>query len=214
MEDTVPFASREYLLFLLVLLLARGMDFLSTWVATPNLLLEGNPIARKLGWRWGVPVNVALCLSLACWPLPAIVVSTTSLLVAARNFQSAWLMRSMGEQRYREWHFERLRESGLPLYLVCLLGQTILVASVGFALAFIADAQRAELPLAIGMGIVAYALAVFVFTLLGVWRFRRSALRMTRPAVSIAPPTPDNTGAEDGGSPATLLPRKPVRPFP
>ena len=29
------------------------MDFLSTWVATPNLVLEGNPIAKKLGWRWG-----------------------------------------------------------------------------------------------------------------------------------------------------------------
>ena len=32
---------------------ARGMDFLSTWVATPNLVLEGNPIAKKLGWKMG-----------------------------------------------------------------------------------------------------------------------------------------------------------------
>src|SRR5947209_14742234 len=97
-EDILPFPSREYFLVLALLVTARGMDVLSTWVATPNLVLEGNPIAKTLGWRWGLPVNFGLCLVLAFWPLPALVISTTSLLVAARNFQSAWLMRSLGEQ--------------------------------------------------------------------------------------------------------------------
>ena len=82
---------------LALLVFARGMDFLSTWIATPNLVLEGNPIAKKLGWRWGLLLNVVLVLALALWPLSAIVISTTSVLVAARNFQSAWLMRSLGE---------------------------------------------------------------------------------------------------------------------
>ena len=50
-----------------LLLLARGVDFCSTWVATPNLVLEGNPIAKKLGWRWGILLNFASCaLGLAC----------------------------------------------------------------------------------------------------------------------------------------------------
>jgi hypothetical protein len=101
MGDAVPFGSRLYLIFLLLLFLSRGMDFLSTWVATPNLVLEANPIARKLGWRWGIPVNFALCVAFAWWPLPSIIISTTSLLVASRNFQSAWLMRTAGEDDYR-----------------------------------------------------------------------------------------------------------------
>lgn len=50
MEDFVPFASRSYALLFLLLFVSRGMDFLSTWVATPNMVLEGNPIAKKLGW--------------------------------------------------------------------------------------------------------------------------------------------------------------------
>src|SRR5271156_5774812 len=99
--DTLHFASREYFWFFSLLLFARGMDFLSTWVATPNLVLEGNPLAKKLGWRWGIPVNAAFCFGLALWPLPAIVISTASVLVAARNFQQAWLMRSLGEEHYR-----------------------------------------------------------------------------------------------------------------
>jgi hypothetical protein len=65
MADMVPFASRDYCLMLLLLVFARGMDFLSTWTATPNLVLEGNPLAKKLGWQWGLLLNVALVGALA-----------------------------------------------------------------------------------------------------------------------------------------------------
>ena len=68
MDDTVPFASRDYCLLLLLLVFARGMDFLSTWIATPNLVLEGNPLAKKLGWQWGLLLNVVLVGVLALWP--------------------------------------------------------------------------------------------------------------------------------------------------
>ena len=107
MEDTVPFGGGQYLALLAALGFARGMDFFSTWVATPNLVLEGNPLARRLGWKWGTAVNAALCLGFAHWPLSAIVIATASVLVAAHNFQNAWLMRSLGEQNYSFWHVQR-----------------------------------------------------------------------------------------------------------
>ena len=152
-DDFVPFASRTYRLLFLLLLAARGMDFLSTWVATPNLVLEGNPIAKKLGWRWGIPINFGLCFGFAFWPLPAIVISTTSVLVAARNFQSAWLMRSLGEQIYRDWHVERVQETSVTLYLFCLFAQTALTAGVGGAVILFSNWERNQVPLAIGLGI-------------------------------------------------------------
>src|SRR3954466_15525781 len=108
MDVFVKFGSRDFCLMILLLAFARGMDFLSTWIATPNLVLEGNPIAKKLGWRLGIPINFILVLFVAAWPLLAIVIITSSVLVAARNFQTAWLMRSLGEQLYREWHVERI----------------------------------------------------------------------------------------------------------
>jgi hypothetical protein len=171
MDEFVPFGSALYFLLLAILLSARGADFLSTWVATPNLVLEANPIARKLGWRGGTVLNLVLCAVFAMWPLPAIVISTTSLLVAARNFQSAWLMRSLGEEPYRYWVVERVRETPMPLYLFCLLAQAGLVASVGVGLMFFS--QLRLVPFAVGMGIVTYAVAVTVFTLLSLWRVRR-----------------------------------------
>ncbi len=183
-DEFVNFGSRTYALIFLLLLIARGMDFLSTWVATPNLVLEGNPIAKKLGWKWGIPLNLVLCVGFAFWPLPAVVISTTSVLVAARNFQSAWLMRSLGERVYREWHVERVQETSVTLYLFCLFAQTVLTAGVGAAVIYFAsrglDWEREPALLAIGLGIIAYALAVAFYTLLGVWRLRRSAIQKER----------------------------------
>jgi len=175
MDDSVPFASREYFIFLAVLAFSRGADFLSTWVATPHLVLEGNPIAKWLGWKWGAVVNVVLVASLAMWPLSAIIVSTASVLVAARNFQSAWLMRSMGEEAYRDWYVQRASETRITLYLFCLAGNTLLTAIVGTALVCFSTTRDYVLlvPLGIGMGIIAYSVAVLVFTLLSVWRSRR-----------------------------------------
>jgi len=146
------------------------MDLLSTRVATPNLELEGNPIAKKLGWKWNIVVSAALCIPFALWPLPAIVIITVSILVAARNFQQAWLMRSMGEEAYRTWHVARIMETRVSLYLFCLLGQTALPAAVGGALIYFSAPPH--VPMAIGIGIVAYAAAVAFYTLLSVWRMR------------------------------------------
>ncbi len=211
-DDVVPFGSRNYFLLLALLLFARGMDFLSTWVATPNLVLEGNPIAKRLGWRWGGLLNLAICVLFGAWPLPAVVLSTTSVLVAARNFQSAWLMRSLGEHGYREWYIERVRETTITLYLFCLFAQTALTAGVGGAVVYLGNATGQLLLLGIGFGIVFYAVAVVVFTLLARWNLRQAEIRREKRAESglafpILPTPPAKNGKLAGaGLPENLRP--------
>jgi len=175
MDDPVSFDSREYFLMLALLVFGRGMDFLSTWIATPNLALEGNPIAKKLGWKWGLLLNAVVVVVLAMWPLSALVVTTASVLVAARNFQSAWLMRSLGEDAYRAWHVQRIRETPVTLHLSCLAGNTLLTAVVGAAL--IGFSRMRLVPFGIGMGMVAYAVAVAFYSLLAIWRIHRAFKR-------------------------------------
>lgn len=194
MDDFVPFGSRYYFLFLLLLAFARGMDFLSTWVATPNLVLEGNPIAKKLGWFWGIPLNVVICFALSFSALSTIVVSTTSVLVAARNFQSAWLMRSLGEEAYRDWYVSRIQETRITLYLACLAGNTLLTAAVGAAVMYFSNDLL--VPFAMGMGIIAYAVAVAFYTLLAVWRSRRAIDRMKRQESTTIVADAEITGGE------------------
>jgi hypothetical protein len=172
MDDFVPFAGGFYFAMLGLLVFARTMDFLSTWIATPNLVLEGNPIVKKLGWKLSIPLNMAICIGFAMWPFVAVIFSTTSVLVAARNFQGAWLMRTLGEASYREWQVARVREVRLSLYLFCLFAQTILTTAVGLAV-FLWSAPRL-VPMAIGFGIIGYAAAITFYALLSVWRIRRT----------------------------------------
>ena len=169
-EEFVPFGSRLYFLFLSLLIFGRLADFISTWLATPNLLLEANPIAKKLGWRLGLIVNFFICLFFAMWPLPSVVIATTSVLVAARNFQSAWLMRSLGENEYRYWMSERMASAPRFLFLFCLLAQTLLYAILGSTLMYFSQVRL--VPLGVGMGLVTYSVAVFVYSALSVWRMR------------------------------------------
>jgi hypothetical protein len=173
MDSLMELAVRDYAVYWALLMWARGMDFLSTWVATPNLALEGNPIARFLGWKWGALVNVVVCSVAAFWPLMAIMLATTSVLVAARNLQSAWLMRMLGEDRYRDWLSLHFAQVPIGLYLFCLLTQSVLVAAVGGAL--MAFSQYLLVPFGVGMGMVTYAVAVTFYMLLAMWRVRRSS---------------------------------------
>ena len=176
MDDGVSFGSREYLIFLAALAFGRGMDFLSTWLGTPNLVLEANPLAKWMRWRIALVVNVALIVIVAHWLLPTVIITTTSLLVAARNFQNVWLMRQLGEEGYRCWHIERMR-SGSPGWLIfCLLAQATLVGSIGGVLMSFSTVndQLLLVPFGIGMGIVTYAIAVLFYSLLSVWRLHRA----------------------------------------
>ncbi|MCS7338260.1 MAG: hypothetical protein NZ739_08515 [Verrucomicrobiae bacterium] len=182
MGELTEFGSTKYLLLLALLLGTRALDFLSTWIATPNLVLEGNPVARKLGWRWGIPVNIVVCVALAFWIVPATILITTSALVAARNFQFAWLARSFGEHNYREWHTARLRETRPTLVTFCVLAHVSLFGAVGAALVYFGGPSKpggtAELMTvtqAIGVGVIAYAAAVAVFTLMNLWKLYRGS---------------------------------------
>ena len=178
-DSFIRFGSSQYWVILLALFFCRSMDILSTLIATPNLVLEGNPIAKLFGWRWLLPINVAVCVALAAWPLPAIMLGTMSLLVAARNFQSAWLMRSLGEEVYRAWHVRRVQETRVTLYLFCLAGETGLIAAIGAVIIFFSDSV---VLLGIGWGMAGYASAVALYILLARWRMRRVSIRKSRRA--------------------------------
>jgi hypothetical protein len=171
-DNIVPFATVAWFCQLGLLVFGRGMDFLSTWVATPHLVLEGNPIAKKLGWKWGIALNAAACLALAFVTFLSVSVTTMSLLVAAHNFQQAWLMRLLGEEAYRDWQVARLQDTPVGIFLLCLLGQVVLVGLIGVALVLLTEAETEVF--AIGCGILIYVGALSFYTLLAFWRIRRA----------------------------------------
>ena len=99
-------------------------------------LADWTESARQFGveyTRWGIAFNLLLCAGAAHWPLAGLIVVTTSLLVAARNFKSAWLMRALGEADYAALVGEAMHRSSRRSFLISVLGETLLFGVLGGA---------------------------------------------------------------------------------
>jgi hypothetical protein len=166
-----------------LLLVARLGDIGTTWLATPKLLLEGNPIVRKLGWPYAWLTVVVCLLPYVSEPV-AVVALVLSLLAAAGNAGRMWVMISLGEQAYADFLIQAARRSKLSYALGCvwagafffgLVGVTILMLSSPSTLPGNCSDGWGEF---IGAGVLIYAAAVWVYGTLSVVRlFRRVGKR-------------------------------------
>ena len=79
-----------------VILIGRIGDIGSTYLVTPGLRLEANPVARKLRWPFAL-LTVLVCL-VPYWNTPlAVPIAVTSLVVTAENLRFGWIARALGE---------------------------------------------------------------------------------------------------------------------
>jgi len=105
------FENFEHALCLLILL-GRVGDVVSTYLLTPTLKLEGNLVAKKLGWKFAW-LTLLVCLVPYYSPVLGVVVLVPSLLVSASNIGKIWFARSYGEKRLENLLLS-LARSGRP----------------------------------------------------------------------------------------------------
>jgi hypothetical protein len=117
-----------------MLLLSRVGDLVTTWLITPRLLLEANPIVRKFRWRLGI-LTLLACL-LPYWNTAyAWAALVMFLMGCASNARSIWLVRAFGEQAYySDVLLVAVRKGNFKAALGSLLAFavfTVLVGSLG-----------------------------------------------------------------------------------
>lgn len=175
--------SLEHLIAFL-LLLARLGDIGSTYLATPNLKLEANPVARRL--RWPFAILTLFAALLPYWWLPGgIILLVGSLLVCSSNFAKLWLMRTMGETEYYDL-IVRLSGKAKPVpTLLFMFASALSVAAVGATLQLFYPDPEKDIGYYFGAGILAYAFAIGLWGPLAFFRHRRAS----RPAGSSVPST-------------------------
>jgi hypothetical protein len=116
-----------------LLLLGRVADVGTTWLATPRLELEANPLVRRLRWPFAV-ASLFVCFLAYFHTGLAYALFVASILVSASNARSIWLVRGIGEVRFLEILTEAaarssvsrvlawtLLEAGFPLLIGVLL---------------------------------------------------------------------------------------------
>jgi hypothetical protein len=116
-------------------LISRLGDIGTTFLVSPTLKLEANPIARRLGWKYTFATA-----GLAFVPYYSIhggiAVCTASFLAAAFNASEAMLARFMGEEKYAALNREAIQKMPvllglsllcLPAFFLVILGLLMLV---------------------------------------------------------------------------------------
>jgi hypothetical protein len=166
------FAHFEHVLFVL-LLLSRVGDVLSTYLATPRLRLEANPIVRRLRWPYAISSLFVSFIAYADTTV-AVMLLVPCLLICASNFGKVWLLRTIGEDAYLAMLVDTARRGSLPRAVVGILVSASFTAIAGGLLMLLSSETQWGYPF--GLGIVIFALTQVYF---GVLSYRR-IFRMAR----------------------------------
>ena len=155
-----------------LILLARLGDIGSTYLATPTLKMESNPLMRFGGWRLALLTTLACLIPYYSAPL-GVTMLVLSLLVTGSNLSKGWLMRALGEEGYQAMVRTAAEHSSLPVALGFVLGSAASVAFAGIILMFVSGGPNTWAYWATS-GVTIYALAIAVYgTLSAVKLFRR-----------------------------------------
>ncbi len=159
-----------------LLLVSRVGDVLSTYLVTPKMALEGNPIVRKLGWRFAL-------LSLAACVIPyfsqeiAVALLMPFLLISASNTAKIWMVRTMGEEAYLALLHDLARRSRLAHALVGVIASALFVALAGATILLFYPRPSRDWGFWIGTGVLAYAgVVAFYGCLWTIGLFRKAAV--------------------------------------
>jgi hypothetical protein len=178
-------AAFEHFLAALILF-ARLGDVGSTYLATPRLLLEANPIVRRLRWPFAL-LTLALALTPYFSTTAAVLLLVPSLLVASRNFGYVWMIRGLGEDRMLALQIEvasRRRFSEALLYVFAEAGFLALAAGL---LIFFTEGQHSW-PYVFALGVLIWTAALLVHRTAHLRRLFRMAHEAGALPVEIVPP--------------------------
>lgn len=156
-----------------LLLISRIGDVGTTYLITPNLILEANPIVRKIGWPFALLTLAACLLPYVYMPL-AVSALVAFLLVSASNASQIWVVRTIGERAYAAFTLELARKSKLSHALLGVATSTFFLALAGGSILLFYPSQS-EWGFWLGLGVLLYAGAKGFYGTLAMLRIFRRA---------------------------------------
>ena len=118
-----------------LIFIARLGDIGSTYLATPTLKMESNPLMRFGGWKLAI-LTVFACLIPYYDAQLGLTMLVLSLLVTGSNLSKGWLMRALGETDYQAMIRSAALRSSLPAALGFSLGGAVSVWFAGAVMMF------------------------------------------------------------------------------
>ena len=142
-----------------LLLISRLGDVLSTYMVTPSLALEANPIVKRLGWKFAW-LTVLVCFAPYVNVPGSIALLVAFLLVCASNTSKIWMVRAMGETEYRRLMLRLASASRLSHALLAAWISCGFLMLLGAVICLFYPDPAADPGFWLGGGVVLYALVL------------------------------------------------------
>jgi hypothetical protein len=143
----------------ILILVSRIGDIGTTFLVTPSLALEANPIMRKLGWRFAL-LTPALCAMPYFSVNLAVMILVPSLMVSAANAGKIWVARTMGERRLSAMMLGLAARSTLRHALAPVFVSAFFIVLLGAVVVLLYPNPVGELAFWVGAGIITYGCAL------------------------------------------------------
>ncbi|MFX1410202.1 MAG: hypothetical protein ACFFA6_07610 [Promethearchaeota archaeon] len=101
----------QYLINAFIIIIGRLLDILSTRYVSKELKLETNKLARRIGWRGMILLQIPIIILGSLDFYLAFFVFIWSLFLFANNTMGSWNTRQIGEEQYYEELKSRLKET-------------------------------------------------------------------------------------------------------
>ncbi len=161
----------DYFIYLGIAGLGRFLDIASTWYASRNLVLESNLLAKKLGWKGILIMNIGLCFVFALDFYIALVLLVVSALAASNNIEKAWVTQTVGEEEYSQIFKKWVRQAESRKLFFSVLGGGVIFLSIGIILMVLTTDLTAFF---IGSGLAIFAFAVMFHRILAFYKIRKT----------------------------------------
>ena len=162
---------------------SRLADVWTTYQVTPTLKLEANAIARRFGWRFALLTILSGLLPYYSAPL-GVVLFTMSLMVSASNASKIVMAKALGEDELAALTQRALAATPAWPGLLFLVMPGFFIATLGGSLLLFYP-DPAEWGYYFGLGMLVYALAIFVHYPSAYFRVRREAAKKRDIALEI-----------------------------
>ena len=103
----------QYVINILIVIFARSLDILSTRYVTKELKLETNKLAKKLGWKGMILVQIPLIVLGSLDIYFALFIFVWSLLLFANNIEGSWYVQEVGEEAYHQEITSNVKKTSL-----------------------------------------------------------------------------------------------------
>ena len=157
-----------------LLLISRIGDIGSTYLLTPKLTLEANPIMRRLGWRFAL-LSVLACLVPYFSTQVGVMLLVPFLMVSASNTSRIWFVRTYGEMEYRDLLYRLANRSKLRHALAGVICSAAFTGLSGLVLLFLCPDPNRNWGFWFAVGILIYAFIIALYGSLYMYRLFKCA---------------------------------------